>query len=114
MNGKRFGFILLLGLVIGLLAIPLAAGAAAKPPTCPTAVQSGEVDITIPAGETVGRADLQFTRCAGMNVQVTGGSMLETPIIINAIAHHDYLLLRAYLQEPHPGPFDVTIWWRVD
>ena len=117
MKVKRFLPALFLILVIGLLTVPLAAGAATgtgNPPECPAVVQSGEVHITILAGETVGEAVLQFLPCAGMNVQVTGGSMLETPIIINAITHQDYLILRAYLQEPQPGPVDVTVWWRVD
>jgi hypothetical protein len=91
-----------------------ASGGIAKGPGCPTVAQMGEVDITIPAGELVGSAEFQFTRCAGMNIQVTGGSMLDTPIIINAIAHQDHLILKAYLQKPQPGPLDVTLWWRVD
>ena len=117
MNAKRFFLPLFLILIVGLLTIPLVAGAAdgiANQPECPTVLQRGEINITIPAGETVGRAELQFLPCAGMNVQVTGGSMLETPVVINAHTHQDVLLLRSYLLEPQPGPFDVTLWWRVD
>jgi hypothetical protein len=117
MKVKRVLLPMLLILVTGLLSVPLMVGASSdkvKGPECPTVIQMGEVDITVPASELVGSADLQFIRCAGMNIQVTGGSMLETPVIINAFAHHDQLMLRVYLQEPQPGPMDVTVWWRVD
>ena len=117
MKEKRFLLPLFMILIVGLMMVPLVAGAAdgiANQPECPMVLQRGEIDITIPAGETVGGAELQFIPCAGMNVQVTGGSMLETPIIINAITHQDYLILRAYLQQPQPGPMDVTLWWRVE
>lgn len=117
MKTKRFLLFLYLIVIVGLLAVPLAADTAdgiVKPAECPTVVQSGEIDITIPAGETVGRVEQQFIRCPGMSIQVSGGSMLELPIIINVIAHHDYLILRAYLQEPQPGPVEVTIWWIVE
>ena len=116
MKSKRLLKLILI-LVFGLLNASLAAGASdgiTKGSECPAVIQRGEVDITILPGEVVGSAELQFTPCARMNIQVTGGSMLETPIIINAIAHHDILLLRAYLLEPQPGPLSVTIWWRVD
>lgn len=117
MKGKRPLQLFIYIFILGLLNASSATGASdaiTKRPDCPTILQMGELDISIPAGEMVGSAELQFTRCAGMNVQVTGGLMLETPVIINAIAHQDILILRAYLQEPQPGPVDVTVWWRVD
>lgn len=117
MKGKRLLQLFFLLSIFGLLNAQLATGASdgtSKGPECPTVLQMGEVVITIPAGQLVGRAELQFLPCVGTNVQATGGSMLETPIIINAITHQNYLILRAYLQESQPGPVDVTVWWRVD
>jgi hypothetical protein len=117
MKGNRFLQSLFLILILGMFSVPLAALASAvatEKPTCPTVVQSGEVEIRIPAGEETGAMELQFIRCSGMNIQVTGGTMLQTPVVVNAVAHHDYLILQAFLQESQPGPVDVTVWWRVD
>ncbi len=77
-------------------------------------VQRGELIITIPAEETAAFELVQITPCPDMNIQVTGGSMLNTPIVINGNVHQDWLILNAYLLEPQPGPMDVTVWWRLD
>jgi hypothetical protein len=81
---------------------------------CPADVQMGEVNLTIPAEEMAGTTEVQIVRCSGMNLQVTAGMMLQTPVVANGIVHHDSLILTVHLLEPEPGPVDVTVWWRVE
>jgi hypothetical protein len=84
---------------------------------CPDAaavLQRGKVIINIPAGANTASEIVQVFPCAGMNVQASGGSMLNTPIVINAIVHQDSLILTANLIKSQPGPVDVVVWWRVD
>jgi hypothetical protein len=105
--------LMILALLPGQASARQAVGPALEP-ACPTVIQKGEITVTIPAGETSGTVEQPITRCAGMNVQVTGGTLNRTPAIVNAIVHQNRLLLSVHLLAPQPGPTDFTIWWRVD
>ena len=120
MKRNRFVFSLFLVLALGLLGVVLVSGVTAGSddfgdcPDAPDVLQRGQAIITIPAGASEASEIVQVFSCSGMNVQASGGSMLNTPIVVNAIVHQDQLILTAHLIKPQPGPVDVTVWWRVD
>lgn len=117
MMKRPFLFSLLLVVAVVQMSAVVVMSAAATPsvePACPTVVQRGAMTVTIPAGSTSVTAEQPIIRCVDLAVQVTGGTMNRTPVIINAVVHHDQLLVTANLLAPQPGPTDVTLWWRAD
>jgi hypothetical protein len=117
MSNRRILLPILFLLAVALLRVGQLRSTSTSPfvePACPAVLQQGELTLTIPAGSTSATVEQQFIRCTATNVQVTGGTMNRTPLIINAVVHHDQILVSANLLAPQPGPTDVTVWWRVD
>ena len=86
---------------------------AASPPQVVCQPQMGQVVVTIPAGETQGLVATPINFCPKINVQLTGGSSGQLPIILNAKLHQGFLITTAHLLNPEEGPVDVVIWWQV-
>ncbi|MDX1436652.1 MAG: hypothetical protein R3335_07575 [Anaerolineales bacterium] len=75
--------------------------------------QMGQVEVTIPAGETLHYAEVPVPLCPYSNIQLSGGSALAVPVILNGYIHHGTLVIRVHLTEADVGPVDVTIWWQT-
>lgn len=94
-------------LLLAIAAIPMSgalvmasAGSPTVGPGCPDMVQQGELRLTIPAGSTGASAEQPIIGCAGTVVQASGGTLNRTPVIINAVVHHDHLMLSAFMLTP--------------
>ena len=96
-------------LLAAALVAPVSSGA--RKASCPP--QMGQVVATIAAGELSAVVENPIDLCPNMNVQLSGGSSLQVPIILNARVHQGVLIITASLLHYEEGPVDVTVWWHV-